>query len=85
MHLPGIESQVPCHPACSQVTIFTELSQLQKAVKLNNNPEVSCILKVLLNAELNITSMRRFIVTSSFALVWLISLIKVDATQYDKQ
>jgi len=62
-----------------------EISQLQKAVKLNNNYEMSCSLKVSLNAELNLTSLRRLTVTSSFALVWFISLIKVDATQSDKQ
>jgi hypothetical protein len=69
MHLLGIESQVPCDPACSQATIFTEISQLQRAVKLNNNPEMSCSLKVSLNAKLNLTSLHRFIVTSSFAFV----------------
>ena len=62
-----------------------EMSQLQKAVKLNNNPEVSCSLKVSLNAELNLASLCRLPVPSSFALVWFMSLIKVDATQSDKQ
>jgi hypothetical protein len=85
MQMLGMESQVPSHPACSQVAIFTELSQLQKAVKLNNNLEVSCRLEVSLNVDLNITSLRRFIDTSCFLLAWFISHIKVVATQFDKQ
>jgi hypothetical protein len=85
MHLLGIESEVPCHPACSQATRLTEIFQLWRAVKLNNYPEVSCSLKVSLNVELNLTSLHRCIVTSGFAFVWFMSLIKVDATQSDKQ